>query len=147
MGLVAHSGRLRTRRRARLPTRANQTSLEAIYKDAESVWHRYFLAEQPKNTYVYLQCDLIDGSHTAGKLVWYNTDLEDHPDRELVLSDPITTVGLNGDSWGHNDTLAILPAREIRQILVTYVKVPEPAPGGEDSNRQEQETKPPDAPR
>ena len=110
----------------------------------ESVWHRYFLAEQPKNTYVYLQCDLIDGSHTAGKLVWYNTDLEDHPDRELVLSDPITTVGLNGDSWEHNDTLAILPAREIRQILVTYVKVPEPAPGGEDSDRPGLESEPPE---
>ena len=110
----------------------------------ESVWHRYFHIKQPEDTYVYLECDLTDGTRTEGTLVWYNTDVQDHSDRELVLSDPITTVGLNGDSWGHNDTLAILPAREIRQILVTYVKVPEPAPDGEDSDRPGLEFEPPE---
>ena len=105
----------------------------------ESVWHRFFFTEQPEKTYIYLECYLTDGSHTAGTLVWYNTDLQDHPDRELVLKDPITTVGPSGEPSGRSDTLAILSAREICQIIVTYVREPALDSDSENSDYRELE--------
>lgn len=105
----------------------------------ESVWHRFFFTEQPEKTYIYLECYLTDGSHTAGTLVWYNTDLQDHPDRELVLKDPITTVGPSDEPSGRSDTLAILSAREICQIIVTYVREPALDSDSENSDYRELE--------
>ena len=88
----------------------------------ESVWHRYFFIGAPKDSYVYLECHLIDGSYVAGPLVWYNTDLEDSPDRDLVIGQPLTLLGPDGEPIdGSPGAQAILSAREIRQILVTYV--------------------------
>ena len=88
----------------------------------ESVWHRYFELEKPEKAYVYLECRLTDGSYVAGPLVWYNTDIEDHPDRELVLGQPLTVLGSAGERLTPSpNSQAILSAREIRRILVTYV--------------------------
>ena len=88
----------------------------------ESVWHRYFFIRAPKDSYVYLECHLNDGSYVAGPLVWYNTDLEDSPDRDLVIGQPLTLLGPDGEPIeGSLGAQAILSAREIRQILVTYV--------------------------
>lgn len=90
----------------------------------ESVWHRYFELEKPRgaDTYAYLECQLIDGSYVAGPLVWYNTDIEDHPDRELVLGQPLTILGSDGEPLTPSpSSQAILSAREIRRILVTHV--------------------------
>ncbi len=92
----------------------------------ESVWHRYFERERPKDiaTYPYLECQLIDGSYVAGPLVWYNTDIEDHPDRELVLGQPLTILGSDGEPLTPSpSSQAILSAREIRRILVTHVEL------------------------
>ena len=99
----------------------------------ESVWHRYFFIEQPNDTYVYLECYLTDGSYTAGALVWYNTDLQDHPDRELVLKDPVTTFESSDKPSKSPDTVAILSSREIRQIIVTYVSKPAQDSGNKNS--------------
>lgn len=93
----------------------------------ESVWHRYFELAKPKNTdtYVYLECHLVDGSYVAGPLVWYNTDIEDHPDRELVLGQPLAILSPDGESVPPSpNSQAILSAREIRRILVTHVVDP-----------------------
>ena len=88
----------------------------------ESVWHRYFFIRAPKDSYVYLECHLNDGSYVAGPLVWYNTDLEDSPDRDLVIGQPLTLLEPDGEPIeGSPGAQAILSAREIRQILVTYV--------------------------
>ena len=88
----------------------------------ESVWHRYFEIAKPKDAYAYLECRLTDGSYVAGPLVWYNTDIEDHPDRDLVLGQPLTMLGPDGEPLSPSpSSQAILPAREIRRILVTYV--------------------------
>ncbi len=93
----------------------------------ESVWHRYFELIRPKDTdtYPYLECHLVDGSYVAGPLVWYNTDIEDHPDRELVLGQPLSIVGSDGEpvTLSPNSQI-ILSAREIRRILVTHVVDP-----------------------
>lgn len=89
----------------------------------ESVWHRYFELAKPKDAYAYLECQLTDGSCVAGPLVWYNTDLEDHPDRDLVLGQPLTILGSDGVPLPPSpSSQAILSAREIRRILVTYVR-------------------------
>lgn len=93
----------------------------------ESVWHRYFELEKPKDTdtYVFLECHLVDGSYVAGPLVWYNTDIEDHPDRELVLGQPLVILGSDGEPVSPSrNSQAILSAREIRRILVTHVVDP-----------------------
>ena len=88
----------------------------------ESVWHRYFFIGAPKDSYVYLESHLNDGSYVAGPLVWYNTDLEDSSDRDLVIGQPLTLLGPDGEPIeGSPGAQAILSAREIRQILVTYV--------------------------
>ena len=88
----------------------------------ESVWHRYFFIGAPKDSYVYLECHLTDGGYVAGPLVWYNTDLEDSPDRDLVIGQPLTLLGPDGEpTQGSPGAQAILSAREIRQIVVTYV--------------------------
>ena len=88
----------------------------------ESVWHRYFFLDAPEDARVFLECDLVDGSYVAGPLVWYNTDLEDHPDRELVLGQPLTVLSSAGEPLAPSpSSQAILSAREIRRILVTYV--------------------------
>ena len=88
----------------------------------ESVWHRYFELAKPKDAYAYLECRLTDGSYVAGPLVWYNTDIEDHPDRDLVLGQPLTILGSDGEAQSPSpSSQTILSAREIRRILVTYV--------------------------
>lgn len=90
----------------------------------ESVWHRFFELAKPKDTdtYAYVECELIDGSYVAGPLVWYNTDIEDHPDRELVLGQPLKILDSNGEPLTPSpSSQAILSAREIRRILVTHV--------------------------
>ena len=99
----------------------------------ESVWDRYFFVEQPNDTYVYLECYLTDGRHIAGALVWYNTDLQDHPDRELVFKDPVTTFESSDKPSKSPDTVAILSSREIRQIIVTYVSKPAQDSGNENT--------------
>lgn len=88
----------------------------------ESTWHRYFFQNVPEDAYVYLECQLMDGSYVAGPLVWYNTDINDHPDRDLVLGQPLTALNPNGESVTPSaNSQAILSAREIQRIFVTYV--------------------------
>jgi len=63
-------------------------------------------------------------SYVAGPLVWYNTDIEDHPDCELVIGQPLTILGSDGEPLTPSpSSQAILSAREIRRILVTHVEV------------------------
>ena len=102
----------------------------------ESVWHRYFELSKPRDTdsnkyYTYLECHLMDGSYVAGPLAWYNTDIEDHSDRELVIGQPLTILGSDGEPLTPSpSSQAILSAREIRRILVTHVQFgPNTEPG------------------
>ena len=89
----------------------------------KSVWDYYFHHMAPDDGEVYLECYLHDNSYAAGVLAWYNTDIDDSPDRDLVLTSPLTVTSAGGaelvqPSFGQN---TILSARDIRTIIVTYV--------------------------
>ena len=66
----------------------------------------------PRQSHSRLKPEETDGSHTSGTLRLVQHDLQDHPNRELVLRDPIKTAGPSGEPSGRSDTLAILSARE-----------------------------------
>ena len=89
----------------------------------ESVWDRYFFYLPPDDSIVYIQCYLHDGSYAAGRLAWYNTDIDDTPDRDLALSHPLLLESPDGSPLIEpgDDQHLILSARDIRQIVVTYV--------------------------
>ena len=89
----------------------------------ESVWDHVFFAEAPDDSITYLECYLHDGSYTAGRLAWYNSDIDDSLDRDLVLSRPITVTKVDGSELvepGY-DQFVVVSARDIRHIIVTYV--------------------------
>lgn len=87
-----------------------------------SVWDYYFHCTAPDGSIVYLVCHLHDGSYAAGALDWYNTDIDDSPDRDLVLGVPLTVMSADGRELTEKySERVILSARDIRQIIVTYV--------------------------
>ena len=88
-----------------------------------SVWDYYFHNLAPDDSVIYLECHLHDSSYAAGILAWYNTDIDDSPDRDLVLSRPLTVTSADGSALVESgyDQHVILSARDIRQMIVTYV--------------------------
>ena len=88
-----------------------------------SVWDYYFHNLVPDDSVVYLECYLHDSSYAAGTLAWYNTDIDDSPDRDLVLGRPLEVTSADGSALvepGY-DQHVMLSARDIQQIIVTYV--------------------------
>ena len=88
-----------------------------------SVWDYHFHHVAPDDSEIYLECHLHNGSYVAGTLAWYNTDIDDSPDRDLVLSRPLTVTSADGSELveqGHHQQ-AILSAREISEMIVTYI--------------------------
>ncbi|MDE0267615.1 MAG: DUF6338 family protein [Acidimicrobiaceae bacterium] len=88
-----------------------------------SVWDRYFYSETPEDHMVYLECYLHDESYVAGTLARYNPDINDSPDRDLVQSDPLSVIKADRSQLTEPgcDQHVILPARDIKRIIVTYV--------------------------
>ena len=89
----------------------------------ESVWDHYFHHMAPDGSRIYLECHLHDESYAAGVLAWYNTDIDDSPNRDLVLSRPLTVTNAGGSELVQPgfEQHVILSARDIRMIIVTYV--------------------------
>ena len=88
-----------------------------------SVWDYYFHHLAPDDGDIYLECHLHDDSYAAGVLAWYNTDIDDSPDRDLVLTRPLTVTSADGTELvqpGYRQHI-ILSARDIRMIIATYV--------------------------
>lgn len=88
-----------------------------------SVWDYYFHHLAPDDSIIYLECHLHDNSYAAGVLAWYNTDIDDSPDRDLVLARPLTVINAVGSERVQDvfEQLIVLSARDIRMIIVTYV--------------------------
>lgn len=89
----------------------------------ESAWDRYFYSEAPEDSKVYLECYLHDESYVAGTLAWYNSDIDESPDRNLALGNPLSVIKADRSRLvepGY-DQRVILSARDIQQIIVTYV--------------------------
>jgi hypothetical protein len=89
-----------------------------------SAWYEIFEAA-PDGSAVYIGCDLADGSYVGGFLYWYNTDVDEVADRDIVLTGPIVTK-IDGEERPYDFNKMILSARSILRIHVEYLKdVPE----------------------
>ena len=53
-----------------------------------SAWYQVF-DSAPDNAKIYVGCDLSDGSYVSGYLDYYNTDVDEVADRDLVIAAPI----------------------------------------------------------
>lgn len=88
-----------------------------------SAWNEVFVA--PDGHYVHLGIDLSDGSYLRGRLVWFSTNLDETPDRELVLGQPLT-IRLADEEREHGigSDRVIVAARKIDRIDVDRVQEP-----------------------
>lgn len=86
-----------------------------------SAWIYEFEAA-PKDTRVYVGCDLRDGSYIGGYLDWYNTNVEEVSDRDIALVAPITVLK-NNDQPKIDFGVVILSARDIAALYVSYVSI------------------------
>lgn len=89
----------------------------------ESAWYNVFLSA-PKDSVVYVGCDLNDGSYVGGLLVWFNTNIEEEGDRDLVLGAPLT-IGVNGAFSESAFSRMILSARNIVRMSVAFLRDPD----------------------
>ena len=89
----------------------------------ESVWDHYFSAVAPDESITYVECYLNDGSYAAGRLAWYNNDIDDTPDRDLALRRPLVLTKDDGSTIVEPgfDQIMIVSARDIRQVVISYV--------------------------
>jgi hypothetical protein len=82
-----------------------------------SAWYSQF--EAVPDRYVYVGCDLQDGSYVGGYLAWYSTDTAETADRDLVLASPIT-LKRSGESQVLDGVhRVVLSAREIVALLLS----------------------------
>lgn len=71
--------------------------------------------------YIYVGCDLKDGSYIAGRLAWYSTETSETADRDLVLAAPISRK-VGGKAFEvPGFERVILSAREVQRLYVTWV--------------------------
>lgn len=86
----------------------------------ESAWYNVFLSA-PKDSVVYVGCDLGDGSYVGGLLVWFNTNIDEEGDRDLVLGEPLT-IGVDGTFSDSAFSRMILSARNIVRMSVSFLE-------------------------
>lgn len=97
-----------------------------------STWYHVFEhpptpADPKMQAYPYLTCRLHDGTTVWGRLAWYNTDVDETPDRDLALAAPIHIRDAQGEAVqvGSEDTL-VLSARDMKVMQITWVDEPKP---------------------
>ena len=103
--------------------RSTERIFETTRITDESVWDHFFSAVAPDDCVIYVECYMQDGSYAAGSLSWYNTDIDDTPDRDIALVRPLVLTSVSGTDLmepGY-DQVMIISARDIRQIVVTYI--------------------------
>jgi Family of unknown function (DUF6338) len=72
---------------------------------------------------VHVRCNLHDGTSLGGRLASFNPDVDETPDRDLILAGPID-LQWPGDATAHHldDVgLAIVSSRDVSFITVSYV--------------------------
>jgi hypothetical protein len=84
-----------------------------------SAWY-YAFELGPEGSKVYLGCDMNDGSYIGGYLDWYNTDVDEVADRDIVLAAPIATR-IDGHDVESDFQRVVLSARNIAKISVTFL--------------------------
>jgi hypothetical protein len=100
----------------RLPSALGR--INQVIVDASAWYHLFELA--PADSLTYVGCDLSDGSYVSGFLAWYNTDVDEIADRDLVLSAPIREK-INGEESTLDFQWMILSARNINRLSVSFV--------------------------
>ena len=94
-----------------------------------SAWSRYLGDRNtiPANTTPFVGLDLRDGTYVSGYVDWFSTELDEVPDRDLVLAAPITLRKDGKDSelgWSR----LVVSARDIQRMFVSYVDPPKNDP-------------------
>jgi hypothetical protein len=86
-----------------------------------SGWYHVF-EEGPPNAFVYVGCDLRDGSYVGGTLDWYSTAVEETADRDFVLAGPITfrPPGESEDPLLGVSRI-VISARDVARLYVSYI--------------------------
>jgi hypothetical protein len=84
-----------------------------------SAWWEVF--HQHPDAYVYVGCQLQDDSYIAGFLMRYSTEVDETPDRELVLCAPISYRPAGGtESPLENVGAVTISASQLRFLTVAY---------------------------
>jgi hypothetical protein len=84
-----------------------------------SAWWEVF--HQHPDAYMYVGCQLQDDSYIAGFLMRYSTEVDETPDRELVLCAPISYRPSGGkESPLDNVGTVTISASQLRFLTVTY---------------------------
>lgn len=75
---------------------------------------------------IYVGCELQDGSHIAGFLIRYSTEVEETADRELVLSAPISYRPIDEEhaSILEDVSAVTVSAGQLKFLTVTYIDEP-----------------------
>src|SRR4051812_31657216 len=87
-----------------------------------SAWYQAF-EDGPPDCYVFVGCDLRDGSYVDGLLDWYSTEVAETADRDLLLAEPIRyRAAGTADAVPVADfSRLILSARDISRLYVTFL--------------------------
>jgi hypothetical protein len=85
-----------------------------------SAWYQVF-ESGPVDTKVFVGCDMYDGSYISGYLDWYNTDVDEVADRDLVLAAPIE-ITAEGHTTKSGFKRMILSARNIDGLSVSFIE-------------------------
>lgn len=86
-----------------------------------SAWYHVF-ESGPDDSYVYLGCDMRDGTYVAGRLAWYSTEVDEKADRDIALAEPITFRAAGEDEDRALDVpRMIISGRDVTRMLVSYI--------------------------
>ncbi len=98
-----------------------------------SAWYHVF-EEGPADNFVYVGCDLQDGSYVGGLLEWYSTAVEETADRDLCLAEPLTfrPVGESEEPEAEQSRIqdlegvsrVVVSARDVARMYVSYLRKP-----------------------
>jgi len=86
---------------------------------------------------------LHDGTYVSGFVDWFSTEIDEVPDRDLILAAPIT-IRKGGRENETTFSRLIISAREVSRIFVSYLP---PPPDGGEGDEAEVLVKPPEGPR
>ena len=89
-----------------------------------SAWSRVFTLydDEPAGTgYVLVGAQLEDGTYVRGTLSSHSADIEDSPDREMVLRAPLGLRTTDGAWHELGTTHAVVSARRIMRLDVTHI--------------------------
>lgn len=89
--------------------------------NSRSAWYLAFEDKRARGRGVHVGCELKDGSYLAGPLRRFSTEPEETGDRELTLEAPITYVAHGGTQVDLKVNMAVVSAREIKFLTVSFV--------------------------